>query len=40
MFHRVMANMQLMGFMLHRQERTAASGKTRGGGLCIFVNSG
>jgi hypothetical protein len=25
--------------MLHRQERTAASSKTRGGGLCIFVNN-
>jgi hypothetical protein len=25
--------------MLYRQDRTAAYGKTRGGGLCIFVNN-
>ena len=24
---------------MHRQDRTAASGKTRGGGLCLFVNN-
>jgi hypothetical protein len=31
-------NIQLSGYMLYRQDRTAASFKTRGGGLCIFVN--
>jgi hypothetical protein len=25
--------------MMYRQDRTVASGKTRGGGLCIFVNN-
>ena len=34
-----MDNIQLPGFSVHRQDRTAASGKTRGGGLCIFVNN-
>jgi hypothetical protein len=34
-----MDNIQLAGFMLHRQDRTAASDKTRDGGLCIFVNN-
>jgi uncharacterized membrane protein len=34
-----MDNIQLNGFTLHRQDRTAASGKTRGGGLCLFVNN-
>jgi hypothetical protein len=32
-------NIQLVGFTLYRQDRTAASGKTRGDGLCIFVNN-
>ena len=32
-------NIQLAGYTLHRQDRTAASGKTRGGGLCIFENN-
>jgi hypothetical protein len=31
--------MQLAGYTLYRQDRTAASGKTRGGGLCIFLNN-
>jgi hypothetical protein len=30
---------RLADFMLFRQDRTAASIKTRGGGLCIFVNN-
>ena len=34
-----MNNIQLPGFTLYRQDRTATSGKTRGGGLCIFVNN-
>ena len=34
-----MNNIQLAGYTLYRQDRTAASGKTRGGGLCIFVNN-
>ena len=34
-----MDNIQLAGYTLHRQDRTADSGKTRGGGLCIFVNN-
>ena len=32
-------NIQVAGYTMYRQERTAASGKTRGGGLCIFVNN-
>jgi hypothetical protein len=32
-------DIQLAGYTLHRQDRTAHSGKTRGGGLCIFVNN-
>ena len=32
-------DIQLPGYTLHRQDRTAHSGKTRGGGLCIFVNN-
>ena len=32
-------DIQLAGYTLHRQDRTAHSGKTRGGGLCTFVNS-
>jgi hypothetical protein len=32
-------NIQLAGYTHYRQDRTAASGKTRGGGLCIFVNN-
>jgi hypothetical protein len=31
-------NIQLAGYTLYREDRTAASGKTRSGGLCIFVN--
>jgi hypothetical protein len=34
-----MDNIQLAGFSVHHQDRTAASGKTRGGGLCLFVNN-
>ena len=34
-----MDNIQLTGFSVHRQDRTAASGKTRGGGLCLFANN-
>ena len=34
-----MDNIQLAGFSVHRQDRTAASDKTRGGGLCLFVNN-
>ena len=34
-----MNNVQLAGYTLYRQDRTAASGKARGGGLCIFVNN-
>jgi hypothetical protein len=32
-------NIQLAGYTLYRQDRTAASGKTRGWGLCIYVNN-
>ena len=32
-------NIQLAGFSVHRQDRTAASRMTRGGGLCLFVNN-
>ena len=32
-------NIHLTGYTLYRQDRTAASGKTRGDGLCIFVNN-
>ena len=34
-----MNKIQLVGFTLFRQDRTAASAKTRGGDLCIFVNN-
>ena len=34
-----MDKIQLAGFTLHRQDRTAASGKTRGIGLRIFINN-
>ncbi|XP_045553110.1 serine/threonine-protein kinase H1 homolog isoform X2 [Salmo salar] len=34
-----MDNIQLAGFSVHQQDRTATSGKTRGGGLCLFVNN-
>lgn len=34
-----MINIQLAGFKLFQQDRTAASAKTRGDGLCIFVNN-
>ena len=32
-------NIQLAGYTMYRQDRTAASGKTRCGGLCVIVNS-
>ena len=32
-------NIQLAGYTLYRQDRTAASGKTLGGGLCIYVSN-
>jgi hypothetical protein len=32
-------NIQLAGFSVHRQDRTATSGKTRGGGVCLYVNN-
>ena len=32
-------DIQLAGYTLHGQDRTAHSGKTRGSGLCIFVNN-
>ena len=32
-------NIQLVGYTLYWQDRTAAYGKTRGGGLYIFVNN-
>ena len=32
-------DIQLAGYTLHRQDRTAHSGKTRVGSLCIFVNN-
>lgn len=32
-------DIQLEGYTLHWQDRTAHSGKTRGDGLCIFVNN-
>ena len=41
-FHGVVAerqHYQHTGYTLYRQDRTAASGKTRGGGLCLFVNN-
>ena len=31
-------NIQLAGYLLYWQDRTAVSGKTRGSRLCIFVN--
>jgi hypothetical protein len=34
-----MDNKQLAGFSMHWQDETAASGKTRDGGLCLFVNN-
>lgn len=32
-------NIELAGYTLYWQDRTAASGKTRGGDLCIYVNN-
>ena len=32
-------DIQLAGYTLHQQDRTAHTGKTRGGRLCIFVNN-
>jgi hypothetical protein len=34
-----MDNIQLAGFSVHRHDRTAASSKTSGGCLCLFVNN-
>jgi hypothetical protein len=34
-----MDDIQLAEFSVHRQDRTATSGKTRGGGVCLFVNN-
>ena len=34
-----MDNIELAGFSIHRQNRDATSGKTRGGGECLFVNN-
>jgi hypothetical protein len=34
-----MNNIQLAGYKLYLQDRTAASGKTRGGSLCILLNN-
>ena len=34
-----MNNIQLAGLKLFQQDSTAASAKTRGGGLCVFVNN-
>ena len=44
MLHRVrmnndIKNIELAGYTLHRQDRTAASGKTQGGGQYIYVNN-
>ena len=32
-------NIQLAGYILYRQDRTATSDKAGGDGLCIFVNN-
>ena len=32
-------NIHLAGFSVHWQDRTAMSGKTRGGSVCLFVNN-
>jgi hypothetical protein len=32
-------NIELAGFSMHRQNRDATSGKTRDGGVCLFVNN-
>jgi hypothetical protein len=32
-------NIELAGFSVFRQDRTATSGKTRGGGVCLFANN-
>lgn len=34
-----MDNIQLASFSMHRQDRRAASGKLKGGGVCFFVNN-
>jgi hypothetical protein len=34
-----MDDIQPAGFSVHLQDRTIATGKTRGGGLCLFVNN-
>ena len=44
MFHELwlndnMSNIELAEFSVHRQDRAATSGKTRGGGECLFVNN-
>jgi hypothetical protein len=32
-------NIELVGLSMHRQDRGATSGMTRGGGVCLFVNN-
>ena len=34
-----MDNIHRAGFSVHQQDRAATSGKTRGGGVCLFVNN-
>ena len=34
-----MDNIEQAGFSVYRQDRVATSGKTRGGGVCLFVNN-
>ena len=34
-----MDNIQLARFSMHQQDRTVTSGKTRDGGMCLFVNN-
>ena len=34
-----MDNIELAGFSMHQQDREATSGKTRVGGVCLFVNN-
>jgi ribosome assembly protein 1 len=34
-----MNNIPLAGFSVHLRDRTATSSKTRGGGVCLFVNN-
>ena len=37
MFHQ--DNIEMAGFSMYWQDRAAMSGKTRGGGVCLFVNN-